>query len=178
MCTTFVLCTNIHGAIFLFLHHYMLRTVFVTQADIPRTFHSTRCTMSKFSTPPQCTNTLHVPLTKLLRDNIYPHCVCTNKIPLHPVNTVHITRAIIMHVHTTHTNITHALFNMHCAMINLVCIPAHQYFMCITTLHHCNETHIYTKKIKLLNNFLVEKGVLVMQLCCRLVRKLCNNTSL
>jgi hypothetical protein len=50
--------------------------------------------------PPPCTSTLRAPLTKLSCDNIYPHCACTNKIPLRSVNTVHTMRAIIMCVHT------------------------------------------------------------------------------
>jgi hypothetical protein len=103
MCTTFVSCTNIHGAKFLFLHHYMLRTIFVMQTNIPCTFHSTCCIMPNFSTPPQCTNTLHAPLTKLLREKIYPHCVRTNQTPLRSANTAHITCALIICVHTVHT---------------------------------------------------------------------------
>jgi hypothetical protein len=73
---------------------------FLYRANIPRAFHSTRCTMPNFSTPPPRTNTLCAPLTKLSCDNIYPHCACTNKIPLCSANTVHTTCAIIMCVHT------------------------------------------------------------------------------
>jgi hypothetical protein len=87
---------------FWFLHYYLLRTVFVSHADIPHTFHSTRCTMPKFSTPPPRTNTLRAPLTKLSRDNIYPHCARTNQTPLRSANTAHTTHTIIMCVHTAH----------------------------------------------------------------------------
>jgi hypothetical protein len=77
--------------------------IFVSHTDIPHTFHSTCCTMPNFSMPPPHTNTLHAPLTKLSRDNIYPHCTRTNQTPLRSANTVHTTHAIIMCVHTTCT---------------------------------------------------------------------------
>jgi hypothetical protein len=76
---------------------------FVSHTNIPHAFHSTRCTMPKFSTPPLRNNTLRVPLTKLSRDNIYPHCARTNKIPLRYVNIAHTTCAIFLCVHTAHT---------------------------------------------------------------------------
>ena len=123
---------------------------------MPRTFHSTCYFMPKFSTPPPRTNTLCAPLTKLSRDNIYPHCACTNTFSLHSANTVHTTRAIIMCVHTAHTllcvctshtsimcvhtthtllcvctpcaSITHVSLNPHRAILNLVCSSAWQYF--------------------------------------------------
>jgi hypothetical protein len=51
---------------------------FLNRTNIPRAFHYTHFTMPKFSMPPLRTNTLRTPLTKLSRDNIYPHCVRTN----------------------------------------------------------------------------------------------------
>jgi hypothetical protein len=73
---------------------------FVSHANILCALHSMCCTMPKFSMPPPCTSTLRAPLIKLSRDNIYPHCACTNKIPLCSVNTAHTMCAIIMCVHT------------------------------------------------------------------------------
>jgi hypothetical protein len=63
---------NIHRTQFWFLHYFLLHAVFVSHDDIPCTFHSTHCTMPKFSTPP-------------LRTNI-----------LRSTNTAHTTRTIIM----------------------------------------------------------------------------------
>jgi hypothetical protein len=51
----------------------------VSRTNIPHAFYSTCCTMPKFSTSPPRTSTPRTPLTKLSRDNIYPHCVHTNK---------------------------------------------------------------------------------------------------
>jgi hypothetical protein len=98
-------------------------------------FHSTRCTMPNFSMPPPHINTPSAPLIKLSRDNIYLHCACTNKIPLHFINTAYTMHDIIIGAHTAHDSITHAPLNPHCAMLNLVHRLAHQYFPCITTLH-------------------------------------------
>jgi hypothetical protein len=79
---------------------FVSRAIFVSSANILHAFHSTHFTMPKFSMPPPCTNTLRTPLTKLLHDNIYPHCTCTNKILVHSPKTMHTTHAIIMCVHT------------------------------------------------------------------------------
>jgi hypothetical protein len=128
--------TNIHRAEFWFLHYYLLCTIFVSRMGIPCTFHSTRCTMPKFSMPPPCTNTLCTPLTKLSRDNIYPYCACTDETPIRFANTTHTMDAIIMCVHTTHTlscvctpctSITHASLYSHCAMLNLARTPTYQH---------------------------------------------------
>jgi hypothetical protein len=62
---------------------------FLYRTLIFHAFHSTRCTMPKFSMPPPRTNTLRAPLTKLSRDNIYPHCARTNQTPLRSANTAH-----------------------------------------------------------------------------------------
>jgi hypothetical protein len=101
--TIFVLCANIHRTQFWFLHYYLLHKIFVSRPDILRAFYSTCCTMTKFSTLPSHTNTLRAPLTKLLYDNIFLYCTCTNQTPLRYTNTAHTTRAIIMCVHTVHT---------------------------------------------------------------------------
>jgi hypothetical protein len=94
-----------------------------------------RWTMSKFSKPPPHTSTSRAPLIKLACDNIYPHCVHTNKIPLHSINTAHTTRSIIMHAHTVRASIMHAPLNMHHAMLNLVSTSMHRYFSRTTTLY-------------------------------------------
>jgi hypothetical protein len=113
--------------------------------------------MPNFSTPPPCTSTPCTPLIKWSRDNIYPHCACTNKIPLHSSNTTHNTHTIIMHAHTmhasimrahtTHISIMHVPLNMHRAMLNLVRTHAQEYFSHITTLHRATpklSAHTHT----------------------------------
>jgi hypothetical protein len=116
--TTFLSHANTHRVQFWFLHYYLLHAVFVSCSNIPCTFHYMHCTMPKFSISPLCTNTLHAPLTKLLHDNIYPHCTCTNQTPLRSTNTTHTMHAIIMCVHTAHTLLCvctpcNAKFNVH-----------------------------------------------------------------
>jgi hypothetical protein len=111
------------------------------------TFHSTCCTMLKFNTPPPRTSTLRKPLIKLSRNNIYLHCAHTNKIPLCSVNTAQTMQAIIMRVHTTHASITHALLNLHCAMLNLsvqTCAPifsVHYHFAQCSAKFKCAVWH-------------------------------------
>jgi hypothetical protein len=115
--------------------------------NIPCAFHSTCYTMPNFSTPSPCTSTLRTPLTKLPHNNIYLHCVYTNKIPLRSINTVH----------TAHASITHEPLNPHHAILNLVCTPVHQYFPRITILHRvmlnlvCTPVHQYFPCITILH---------------------------
>jgi hypothetical protein len=100
----------------------------VLHVNILCAFYSMHCAMPMFSMPPPCTSTLREPLTKLSCDNIYPHCVHTNKIRLCSFNTVHTTHTISMCVHTACTSIMNVPLNMHCAVLILTCAPAHQYF--------------------------------------------------
>jgi hypothetical protein len=97
------------------------------------------CTMPKFSTPTPRTSSLRAPLTKLSCDNIYSHCMCTNKIPLCYVNTAHTTCTISMSVHTACASITHAPLNLHHTMLILVHTHVRQNFQHITTLHRATQ---------------------------------------
>jgi hypothetical protein len=135
--TTFVSCAHIHRAKFWFLHYYLLRAIFVSSVDFSCAFHSTCCTMPKFSMPSPHTTTLCAPLIKLSGDNRNAHHTHTNKIPLRSTNIDHITHAISTRVHTVHTllcvctlhaSIMHASLNPNCTMLNLACAPAHQHF--------------------------------------------------
>jgi hypothetical protein len=149
----FVSHANIHHAKFWFLHYYLLHAIFVLCTDIPCAFHSMHCTIPNFSMPPPCTNTLHASLTKLSRDNINPHCVCTNKIPLRSANMrtplapllcvcapyyayahhaiLYLVRAPAhQHFFAQRQNLSHAPTHQHFSVQRqiLACAPAHQYF--------------------------------------------------
>jgi hypothetical protein len=76
---------------------------FLSFVDIMHAFHSTLYTMPNFSMPPPRTNTLRAPLTKLSRDNIYPHCTHNNQTPLRYANNGYTTCTIIMCVNIVHT---------------------------------------------------------------------------